>query len=182
MKKLLLALMVATSVSAQSAVEVQKLLSAEGAKLRALGSDPVIVAAVKAQNADKVPLAAIKVIDQRWSLGKESVRVRQTTTGACADRLRQIVAANPAYSETFAMDDQGAIVCATARTTDYWQGDEAKWQKTFAAGAEAVHVDELRRDESTHLAQRQVSLTVVDPADGAPIGAITVAVNADRME
>lgn len=180
MKKLLLALAIAAGASAQSAADVQKLLVAEGAKLRAHGSDPVIVAAVKAQNADKVPLTAIKVIDQRWSLGKESVRVRQTTTGACADRLRQIVASNPAYSETFAMDDQGAIVCATTRTTDYWQGDEAKWERAYNAGKGDLFIDRPKLDESAASRIAQISVPVM--AEGKAIGAITFGVMVEKLQ
>ena len=179
MKKLLLALAVATSVPAQSAGEVRKLLAAEAAKLRAHGSDPIIVAAVKEQNAAQVALTTIKVIDQRWALGKESVRVRQTTTGRCANRLRELVAANPAYSETFAMDDQGAIVCATARTSDYWQGDEAKWERAYNAGKGDVFIGRPKLDESAGARIAQISVPVMD--NGRAIGAITFGVAVEKL-
>jgi hypothetical protein len=53
MKKVLLALLLAASAFAQSAGDMQKTLAAEAEKLRALATDPAIVAAVKAQNARK---------------------------------------------------------------------------------------------------------------------------------
>ena len=39
------------------------------------------------------------------------------------------------------MDAQGANVCLSHETSDYWQGDEPKWQRIFRDGL-AVFVDE----------------------------------------
>ena len=180
MRKLILALACAASVFAQSAGEVQKLLSAEAEKLRAIGKDPVVVAAVKAQNAKKVPIIAIKVADQRWTVNKEESLVRKTLSGPCADRLRALAAANPAYNETFAMDDQGAVVCATARTTDYWQGDEAKWQRAYNGGKGEVFIDRPKFDESAKARIAQISVPVVDGEKA--IGAVTVGVIVEKLK
>jgi len=179
MKKLLVVLALSTGAFAQSAGEVQKLLVAEGEKLRAIGRDEAIVAAVKVQNAKKMSLTAIKVADQRWTVGKESALVKKTITGPCADRLREIVAANPAYSETFAMDDQGAIVCATAKTTDYWQGDEAKWERAYNAGKGDVFIDRPKLDESAGTRIAQISVPVMD--GDVAIGAVTVGVVVEKL-
>ncbi|HYE52613.1 MAG TPA: hypothetical protein VEB20_23665 [Azospirillaceae bacterium] len=151
-------------------------------------ANPALVAAIKEQNRRTAGLsqAEIDAMDRAWAseIGqKEQPTIRAVASSPASALMRdKLLLAKGLFTEIIVMDARGLNVAVTDATSDYWQGDEAKWQKTFAAGAEAVHVDELRRDESTHLAQRQVSLTVVDPADGAPIGAITVAVNADRME
>lgn len=179
MKKFLAALLVSASLFAQSAGEVQKLLGAEAEKLRALGRERAIVAAVQAQNAKKVPLASIKATDARWIAGGEAALAKQVTTGACADRLRALLTANPAYDETFAMDDQGAVVCATARTSDYWQGDEAKWERAYAAGKGSVFIDRPKFDESAKARIAQISVPVMD-GDQA-IGAITVGVVIEKL-
>ena len=181
MKKILVAVaIIATSVFAQSAGEVQKHLVAEAEKLRAVGKDPIVVAAVKAQNAKKLSLTAIKVADQRWVVNKEEALVRKTISGPCADRLREIVATSPAYSETFAMDDQGAIVCATAKTSDYWQGDEAKWERAYNAGKGDVFIDRPKMDESAASRIAQISVPVMD-GDRA-IGAITVGIVVEKLK
>lgn len=36
---------------------------------------------------------------------------------------------------------EGALVCANAKTSDYWQGDKAKWQRAFAEGKGSVFID-----------------------------------------
>ncbi|HUP60490.1 MAG TPA: hypothetical protein VNA69_08755 [Thermoanaerobaculia bacterium] len=104
------------SLFPQSAGDLQKMLEAEAANIRAWGSDPALVAAVKAQNAKRVPLAQIQSLDEQWKAGNAAALVKQVTSGPCADRLRALV--GETYSETFVMDDQGALVCATAKTSD----------------------------------------------------------------
>ena len=87
----------------------------------------------------------------------------------------------PGYAEAFVSDARGALVCMSGRTSDYYQGDEAKWQKTFLVGPDAVFVEEVEMDESTQTFQSQVSMSIVDPATGEVIGAITVGVNIDAL-
>jgi len=90
-------------------------------------------------------------------------------------------ASNGLFTEIFVMDARGLNVGQSAITSDYWQGDEAKWRKTFLAGPGAVHIGPLRRDPSTGALQIQVSTAIVDPATGRPIGAITFGVEAGRL-
>jgi len=163
-----------TSVFAQSAETMQKALDAEAKRLEAWGSDPAVVAAVKAQNAKRTPLTQIQKTDEQWTAGKAEALVNQITTGACADRLRELVSANAAYAETFVMDDQGALVCATVKTSDYWQGDEAKWQRAFDGGKGAVFIDRPKFDDSASARLAQISVPVMDK--GVAIGAITIGV------
>lgn len=171
MKKFILVLLLAAGARAQSAGDVQKMLVAEAAKVRALGSDPDIVAAVKAQNAKRVPLDTIKKLDAQWIAGKAAALVKQTTTGACADRLR-LLAGGGRYNETFVMDDRGALVCATARTSDYWQGDEAKFEQAYNGGMGNVFIDRPKYDDSASTSIAQISVPVME--NGKAIGAITV--------
>lgn len=170
----------AVAAHAQSAGEVQKMLSDEATRLQAWGSDPVIVAAVKAQNAKRVSAAQVQSQDKQWTAGTADALVKQVTTGACADHLRTLIAGGAAHGETFIMDDQGALVCATAKTTDYWQGDEAKWQRAFNEGKGAVFIDRPKFDDSSAQRLAQISVPVLDK--GVAIGAITVGVSLDKLK
>jgi hypothetical protein len=170
----------ALTAQSQSAGTVQKLLTDEAARLQAWGNDPAIVAAVKAQNAKRVTAAQVKSLDEQWSAGKAETLVKQVTTGACADHLRKLVTGNAGYGETFLMDNQGALVCATAKTTDYWQGDEAKWQRAFSDGKGEVFIDRPKFDDSSSQRLAQISLPVLD--NGAAIGAITIGISVDKLQ
>ncbi len=173
--------LVLTSIAfAQSAQMTQKLLDTEGAKLRAWGSDRTLVAFVKNQNLQRVQIEKIKSLDEAWSQGKNEALVRQVTSGPCADHLRKLVASNAAYGETFLMDDQGALVCASQRTSDYWQGDEPKWQRAFDGGKGTVFIDRPRFDDSSSRNLAQISVPVVE--NGRAIGVITVGVTIDKLK
>jgi hypothetical protein len=173
-----LVLLSALSAAGQSADAIQKSLKTHAGTIRAWGTDKLLVGAVKAQNARKVPAAEVQRIDKAWIAGGEAALVKQVTTGPCADRLRQLVAQHPSFGETMLMDDQGALVCASEKTSDYWQGDESKWQRSFDGGKGALFIDRPRFDDSAVANLAQISVPVVD--GGKVIGALTVGVDVRR--
>ncbi|MBV9496974.1 MAG: PDC sensor domain-containing protein [Acidobacteria bacterium] len=170
---------VAAIALGQSAESIQKALRAESNALAAWGSDKAFVDAVKAQNAKKVSLDDIKRMDEKWIAGKGDELTKQVTSNPCSEHLRALVAQHRGYGEAFVMDDQGALVCANARTSDYWQGDESKWQRAFADGKGAVFIDRPRYDDSAKAPLAQISVPVMD--GGKAVGAITVGVNVTQI-
>lgn len=166
----------AGSAAAQSADVLQKALAAEAVKLESWTKEKVVADAVRKQNAKKVPLADVQKIDAEWIAGKADAAVREATTGACADRLRALVAQDKRYGETFVTDANGAIVCATSRTTDYWQGDEAKWTRAFKEG---LFIDRPKLDDSAKARLAQISLPVVE--GGKTVGVLTVGVDVAKL-
>ena len=85
------------------------------------------------------------------------------------------------YTEIFVMDNKGLNVGQSDVTSDYWQGDEAKWQKTYSVGPNTIHVGKVSTDESSQALKSQLSMTISDPATGKAIGAITVGVNVEML-
>ena len=150
--------------------------------VRALAAESVIVGAVKNQNAKGKTLHQIRAVEIGWVLDSEkNPRLYRLLNCDCADRLRDFAGADSSFKEVLVMDNQGALVCMTAKTTDYWQGDEGKWQKTYSVGPDAVFIDDVDFDDSTESFQSQVSATIVDPASGKPIGAITIGLNVENL-
>ena len=184
MKRMLLAIlllgMAAMPVAAQSADNMQKRLEAEAVKLKAWAQDPLFVAAVVAQNNQHLTMAEINKRDEAWMAGKAARLIKEMTTSPCADHLRQLTGTSPIYSETFVMDNQGALVCENMQTTDYWQGDEAKWQRSFNGGKGAVFIDRPKLDESAKVHLAQISLPIMK--DGKAIGAITIGIEIDKIK
>ena len=150
-------------------------------------TNSTIVAAVKAQNDKHASLsqADIDALDKKW----------RAQTGASSKPMINELLGRPAskklveyrnggeglFTEIFVMDNKGLNVAQSDVTSDYWQGDEAKWQKTFLAGPDGMFIDEVEFDESTQTYQAQVSISIVDPDSGAAIGAITVGVNVELL-
>ena len=90
-------------------------------------------------------------------------------------------AAGDLVTEIFIMDNKGLNVGQSDVTSDYWQGDEAKWKKTYKMGPDAIFVDSVEKDESTQMLQSQLNMSIKDPATGKVIGAITVGINVDSL-
>lgn len=149
--------------------------------LAAFGSDPVIIKAVKAENAKGKSLSQVKEMDKKWtSTPGIADFMKALMDSECGQRLAQIRASAPYYTEIFVMDNLGANVAMTDKTSDYWQGDEAKFQKSFAGGKGAVFVDDVKFDDSTQAYLAQVSVPVKDGK--TVIGAITFGLNVERLQ
>lgn len=84
-------------------------------------------------------------------------------------------APNGAVTEIFVMDGWGWNVGQTGGTSDFYQGDEAKWQKPFTG-----KTDVSDPEEDDGVMASQVSMPVTD--GGKIIGAITVGVNVDKVK
>ena len=155
--------------------------------VKAWTAEPVLVEAVKAQNArtSGYDQAKIEELDRQWRAETSAARspmIDEVLGNALSSRLSELKEQQGGLvTEIFVVDAQGLNVGQSDVTSDYWQGDEAKYQETYAAGPDSVFVDEVEKDESTQMFQSQVSMTVIDPANGEPIGAITVGVNMDAL-
>lgn len=149
--------------------------------LAALGSDPVIVRAVQEENGKGKSLAEIQAKDDEWKAHAGIADYMQAIMESeCGNHLRDIQNSAPYYAEIFVMDNQGANVAMTDKTSDYWQGDEAKFKKSYAGGNGAVFIDEVEFDESSQAYLVQVSVPVMD--GGKAIGAITFGIDVDKIE
>jgi len=159
----------------------QKVVDLANTRLAALGTDPVIVAAVKSENSKGKTLAQIQAKDKEWKATAGIVDYMQALMDSeCGKHIAGIQGSAPYYAEVFVMDNQGANVAMTDKTSDYWQGDEAKFKKSFNGGAGAVFVDEVEFDDSTQAYLVQVSVPVKD--GGTVIGAITFGIDIDKIE
>ena len=146
-------------------------------ELRRIASDPSVVREVKRQNGQKAPLESIHKLDAEWTESPTLTPLKRRMLGnACAralyrhrDRLGRVLA------ELLIMDNQGALVGATRRTSDYWQGDEAKWLKAFNEGRGGELREKPFFDDSSQSYVVQVSLPVKDGA--RVIGALTVSIS-----
>jgi len=158
----------------------QNVIDLAHSTLAAFGTDPVIVQAVKDENAKGKTLAQIQEKDTQWkAYAGLADYMKAIMDSECGKHIREIQGSTPYYGEIFVMDNQGANVAMTDKTSDYWQGDEDKFQKSFANGAGAIFVDDVKFDDSTQSYQVQVSVPVMD-GDKA-IGAITFGIDVDKI-
>lgn len=145
--------------------------------------EPVVLAALRTQNSfsESVTPAMIDQLEAGWNMGVRSLLVEDVLARpASVEMRRRRDASDGLVTEIILMDSKGLNAAISGRTSDVWQGDEAKYLETFPKGPGAFHVGDLERDESTGKLQTQISLTVTDPETGAPIGAITIGIDVER--
>ena len=157
-------------------------------RLEAIASEGFVIDAVRAMNDERAGYtqAEIDAQDQAWraQVGAASAPlIDALMANSASQELAKIRdASDGLFTEIFVMGNKGLNVAASDVTSDYWQGDEAKWQETYQVGPGSVHISEVELDESTQTYQAQVSVTVADPDSSTAIGAITFGVNVEYLE
>ena len=182
-----LALAAITALPAQSAELESRLQAYAETEVAAWAQDPVLIDAITAANSARAALtpAGVQALDLAWRAevgAPQMPTITPVLDSPASDFLRaQVQAAGGTITEVFVVDALGLNVAASGITSDFWQGDEEKFTATYPVGPGALHLGAIELDESTQVYQAQVSMTVTDPASGQPIGAITVALNAETF-
>jgi hypothetical protein len=145
---------------------------------------PEVIAAVQEQNAAHVSLRAdqIEALDRQWRAERKA-NGGPLSTATMSNSASQFLngfktGANGPIVEIFIMDNKGLNVAQTDPTSDFMQGDEDKWQKSFGAGPWMTFVDKPEQEEDGRRTV-QVSTTLVD--NDVAIGALTVSLDLDKV-
>ena len=167
---------------AMSQAQLQEVIKDKIAGVKKMSSHSLIVKAVKEQNAKSITMADIKMRDTDWKASKEltpfKVSLQKTPVGYY---LKRKVELNKSiYSEAFLTDNQGANVTAFPATSDYWQGDEDKWSKSFNSGNGKIYIGEVELDESSGSYATQISAPVI--SDGVTIGVLVIGIKLSYIE
>jgi hypothetical protein len=157
---------------------------AESAAL-AIMADPLVLDAIRQQNVALQPQtqAELDVIDKQW-IEERKNPAGQLTAAMLATpvsrQLRALVAgSHGALTHAILMDNRGRNVGVADPTTDYWQGDEAKFLNTAAIGSSDVQRGDIERRHDGKGAACWLSRTIFEA--GKPIGALAVEVNLDHV-
>ena len=155
--------------------EEAKLLKSRIEKVQTVAAIPPLIEAVKLQNSKNIPLSDVVLLDKKWRAGDQDV-INSVLETKISRILMQKIKHNVAiYSEAFLCDDLGANVAAYPATSDYWQGDEAKWFNVWTEdGKGEVVVGDVEYDESSKVKTVQISVPVLD--EGVSIGVLVMGV------
>ncbi|AMK10893.1 cache domain-containing protein [Pseudodesulfovibrio indicus] len=149
--------------------------------LAAIGSDPVIVEAVKAQNAKGMKLSEIQAMDERWRNTYDTADfMLALMTSELGKHLLEILKSKGYCTNIFVMDNQGALVGMVDKVSNYWIGDREIFKASFSHGAGAVFAGEVDYDDTDLAYKCPVSVPVVDGEKA--IGVITFIINIDELE
>ncbi len=125
----------------------------------------------------------IEELDKQWRAERESEEqplISAVLSNPTSTYLTRVQAQSIGlYSEIFVMDDDGLNVGQSNISSDFWQGDEAKFQQTYDLGAGSVFIDEPEFRDDIGVWVVQVNTTI--DKDGSPIGAATFEVNLTEL-
>jgi hypothetical protein len=148
----------------------------------------IVRVSIAAQNKryDHLGAASIAALDSQWVEERESPDkplIAATLSNPLSVYLSRMQGKSLGlYPEIFVMDQNGLNVGQSSITSDFWQGDEDKFLKTFKVSADAVFIDEAEYDSEFGIWRTQVSMTVNDADGGDKIGAVTVELNLTELE
>ncbi|MFA4992481.1 MAG: cache domain-containing protein [Candidatus Omnitrophota bacterium] len=94
--------------------------------------------------------AYFKDMDEGWvEAANDDPLIAEYTKSTVGDRLRELAQDDPSIAEIFMTDRYGGLVAASGRTSDFYQGDEEWWQKSFNNGKGSVFLDKIGFDVSS---------------------------------
>jgi len=174
----------AIAASAQQDIgesELRDLLRVKVRTVQHMALNPLLIRAVRQQNAARLTPEEVTRRDKAWRATKELTPFKLSLQTSPAGRfLRGQIERSTSFNEAFLTDDQGANVAAFPATSDYWQGDEDKWGNSFNGGTGRIYIGALELDESTNTVAAQVSAPVLDR--GKTIGVLIVGVTINYLQ
>jgi hypothetical protein len=158
------------------------------ADMRKFIDTEIVQVSVEAQNQRFNNLSQDKIdaLDNQWKAEREAADkplIAATLSSPLSVYLARIQGKSLGlYAEVFVMDQTGLNVGQSSVTSDFWQGDEDKYQKTFAVADDALFIDEPEWDDEAKIWRDQVSFTIQSADKKNKIGAVTVELNLTELE
>lgn len=164
-----------------------KIITKEDVKdILAFANTDIVMLSVENQNRKlgTMDQERIDKLDQQWRTETKSdlqPLIAATLTNPLSSYLTRVQAhSRGLYTEIFVMDFHGLNVGQSNITSDMWQGDEAKFQKTFSKGVNAIFIDDAEYNHNIGAWVAQVSFSLTNAAN-VLVGAMTVEVNLTEL-
>lgn len=147
---------------------------------------PQILEAVRAQNTahQSLEVPTILQLDKQW-IGEAAQQQRPLIDSVMAAPLSVWLSkaqeqSNGLITEIMVTDRLGLNVAVSEVTTDYWQGDEAKFSDAFFNTFATRIVGPLEYDQSAQSFQVHVSSQIHDPDTGETIGVLIIGLDIEH--
>lgn len=153
-------------------------------QIKAIAADPKVIEAVRKQNTQALKLEQILELDERWLKRKGDLPEAQTMLESeVSKHLFREIGKQSYFKEAILTGRLGENAAMYPVTTDYWQGDEEKFQEVFDSAIPSRkrdhYISRARWDESSKAMIAQVSVGVFD--GNQMIGTLTIGVDLKRV-
>ena len=157
-------------------------------QIREYMTAPIVIMTLRGSNEARQSLtqAEVEGLDTIWREQRDA-DVKPLIASTLSNPLSNYLTRIQAHSgglivEIIVVGNKGLNAGQSSITSDMWQGDEAKFQKTVGVGPSAVFVDDAEWHEGSGTWRAQLNLTIDDPDSGAAIGAATVEINLTELD
>lgn len=137
-----------------------------------LTKEPLLLAAINNYNSN--PPDPME-LDKVWpSLKDSSDIIYNLVNNKAADKMREWILDISIQGEGLLIGNNGGLVAATEKTTDFWQGDEAQFLQAIKLPESDVHIQKEILDESTNLMLLKISAPIYNPKSRHPVGVLVL--------
>ncbi len=161
-----------------AATEVALFVHDRVTSVATLAAEPIIVETVESANRgyagvnDSAFAERVQKTEKLWNTPQAAGMVNSLLASRASQLLRRYRDLDRRFLRITVTDEKGAVVAATHKTLDYYQGDEDFWQGIYAQGRGAVSLTDVLYDDVTRSYYIGVGLPVVDPSSNRFVGAI----------
>ncbi|MDP8259766.1 MAG: ATP-binding protein [Candidatus Gygaella obscura] len=122
----------------------------------------------------------LKANDIEWfKANKDSSFLKSYLDSSLGKRLKRLIDADKNTLEIFLTDRYGGLVAASSKTSDFYQADEAWWQKAYNNGKGAVVIEDISFDES--VGQMTLDIAVPYVGNGEVLGVCKTVLNIQQI-
>lgn len=140
--------------------------------------NPRIVSAL-AGDLNKLTREELADLDARWPhMDLSEAPISSILNNPISTRLSHVQHEDNRVVEVLLTDRFGQLIAATGRTTDYYQGDEDWWRRSFNAGAGQMYIPPVSYDESSHTWSVDICLPIRH--ERAVVGVVKIVVDVSR--
>lgn len=166
--------------------EIRETLKREISLLRTLALDAFFEAQLEIANVgqDKILTETeIQQLDSQWETAvanndNADLLVGRVLYHSISAQLRRFQREFPQHAEIFLTDEQGLVVAATNRTSDYYQGDEEWWQTAYR---ERIYIGQPEYDESAQSNVIIVAMAIREDRSQRVLGILRTSLNLDSL-
>lgn len=156
-------------------------------EIESIVNNEIILASLRSQNKKHADLSQKDVdeLDQLWRKQRKEENqyfISAVLSNPASVYLTRVQAHSKGkFLEIFVMDNKGLNVGQSSVSSDFWQGDEGKWQKTYLKGKGAVFLDDAEHYKDDNIWAAQYNVAITDPKTDEVLGAATFELNLTEL-
>lgn len=175
------------TLAATAASEVEAFINDRVVSVGALAANPVIIDAVQNANrsqsgvSEEALKTRILAREKDWNSPVSEPFIREMLGSPASRLLGRFREIDRRFLRLTLTDSHGAVIAATHKTLDYYQGDEDFWSSIFSNGRGAVHITDVLYDDVTKSNYIGLGVPVMDPSNNAFVGALDALVEVSTI-